>query len=133
MARFSLKSTLISVLFLIIFILTISQIKHEKNPKLDPKGPKNSDPKEALEMFESENESPIEKRIKNNILKAEQNQLKALTPEEFKKLPKPNEVIKIAHGPVVTKKNEIKLTVLQKFSQLLKTYQCSGQLQSTKV
>ena len=59
MARFSLKSTLISVLFLIIFILTISQIKHEKNPKLDPMGPKNLDPKEALEMFDSEYESPI--------------------------------------------------------------------------
>ena len=66
-------------------------------------------------------------------MKADEKQRNKLTDEEFKKLPKPNEVIKIAHGPVVTKKNEIKLTVLQKFSQLLKTYQCSGQLQSTKV
>ena len=68
-----------------------------------------------------------------NMMKADEKQRNKLTDEEFEKLPKPNEVIKIAHGPVVTKKNEIKLTVLQKFSQLLKTYQCSGQLQSTKV
>ena len=38
MARFSLKSTLFSVLLLIIFVLTISQFKHENppHPKTNP-------------------------------------------------------------------------------------------------
>merc|ERR1712156_1111968 len=66
------------------------------------------------------------------MLKADEKQRNQLTDEEFKKLPKPEEVIKIAHGPVIPKKEEVKLTVLQKFSQLLKTWQCSGQLPVTK-
>ena len=49
-----------------------------------------------------------------NMLKADEKQRNQLTDEEFKKLPIPEEVIKIAHGPVVTKNPEIKLTVLQK-------------------
>ena len=75
----------------------------------------------------------IEAMMVKNMLKADEKQRNQLTDEEFKKLPKPEEVIKIAHGPVIPKKKEVKLTVLQKFSQLLKTWQCSGQLPVTKV
>ena len=97
---------------------------HEKNPKLDPKGPKNLDPKETLEMFESEYESPIEKRIKNNILKAEQNQLKALTPEEFKKLPKPAEILKIAKGPLKQNNLETKQKIIDNLKNQLNLFDC---------
>ena len=72
----------------------------------------------------------ILKNLKEHIYEKQRNEL---TDEEFKKLPIPEEVIKIAHGPVVTKNPEIKLTVLQKFSQLLKTWECSGQLPAIKV
>merc|ERR1712018_535420 len=58
------------------------------------------------------------------MLKAEEKQLGALTEEEFKKLPKPEEVIKIAKGPVL-KSSQSKMTVLQK----LASHKCSSSRQ----
>ena len=119
MARFSLKSTLLSAFLLIIFILTISQFKHE-NPK--PKTNPDFEQKSEIPY-----ENPLDKRMKNNMVKADQIQLNALTPEEFKKLPKPAEIIKIAKGPLKPSDFEAKQKIVENLKNQLKLFDCQMQ------
>ena len=130
MARFSLKSTLFSVLLLIIFVLTISQFKNENppHPKTNPDLQQKSGDEKSLPILpESQYENPIEKMMKKNMVKADQNQLNALTPEEFKKLPKPEEILKIAKGPLQPSDFEAKLKIVENLKNQLNLFDCRMQ------
>ena len=130
MARFSLKSTLFSVLLLIIFVLTISQFKNENppHPKTNPDlQQKSGDEKSLPIVSESQYENPIEKMMKKNMVKADQNQLNALTPEEFKKLPKPEEILKIAKGPLQPSDFEAKQKIVENLKNQLNLFDCRMQ------
>ena len=77
-----------------------------------------------------EPKTKIEEMMVKNMLKAQEKQLDALTEEEFKKLPNPEDVIKIAKGPVARSKS--RMTVLQKLSNILHNNKCSRQISTQK-
>mgnify|MGYP001233408538 CR=1 FL=1 len=117
--------------FIVVFIILFSFSNFHNSANSITSSP--SSTKKKFKTESDKHNDKIEAMMVKNMLKADEKQRNQLTDEEFKKLPIPEEVIKIAHGPVVTKNPEIKLTVLQKFSQLLKTWECSGQLPAIKV
>lgn len=116
--------------FIVVFIILFSFSNFHNSTNSITSSP--SSTKKKFKTESDKHNDKIEAMMVKNMLKADEKQRNQLTDEEFKKLPIPEEVIKIAHGPVVTKNPEIKLTVLQKFSQLLKTWECSGQLPAIK-
>ena len=128
MARLRTRPLLL-LLFIVFVILFSFSNFHNSNSTIQP----SPEVKEKIKTETDTHNDKIEAMMVKNMMKADEKQRNQLTDEEFKKLPIPEEVIKIAHGPLSTRKHEVKLTVLEKFSQLLKTWECSGQLSNKKV
>ncbi len=78
----------------------------------------------AKEDFKTGNK--VEAMMMRNMIKADQEQRDQLSPEDFLKLPKPDEVIKIAKGPLQAKETIVHETVLEKLTTKLKKQACSN-------
>ena len=131
MARFKIKPLLVSTLCCVLLLLILFYHQPEQN-ETQKKTEKASSPRvfDINKPLKTENDK-LDAMMFKNMLKAEEKQRNQLTEEEFNKLPIPEEIIKIAKGPVP--KQVSKMNFMQKFEFLLKNMHCSKMKKDSSV
>lgn len=105
MARFKIKHSFLLISILVIVCILVFR-KPTKENELEPS-------------------NKIEEMMVKNMMKAEKDQRDKLTQEEFKKLPKPEDIIQVAKGHL--DQTNSSLSILERFLSNLKNQQCSRQ------